>query len=446
MIVRLRLSVILILASAALAAAPWQAAHAVPSFARQTGFACGMCHTAYPALTPFGREFKLNGYTMGNKQPDFPPIAAMLQPSFTRTAEGQAGGASRWFGENNNVALSQASLFYGGRIYDKVGAFSQVTYSGVDKRVALDNTDIRFADHGTVGGDDLLYGLTLNNNPTVQDPWNTLPAWGYPFASTDLAPTPGAGTLIDGGFGGQVAGFGGYVRWNSMVYGEVTGYRTLSEGLQSSLGVSPMGEDQISGIAPYWRLAVEQTFGKSYLSVGTFGLSANTYPGRDSSMGTDHRTDLGIDAQYQYNLAPSDIGVYARAIHERADWSASQALGNTTNSHDTLNDYSLTGSYLYDATYGADLNFHAITGGNDAGLYGDSVRTGSPNSKSLTLQLDWLPFNKDGGPSAWKWFNPKFVAQYTKYFQFDGTSSNYDAAGRDAADNNTFFLTVWLPL
>ena len=39
-------------------------AHAVPSFARQTGQPCASCHTAFPELTPFGRRFKLAGYTL----------------------------------------------------------------------------------------------------------------------------------------------------------------------------------------------------------------------------------------------------------------------------------------------------------------------------------------------------------------------------------------------
>lgn len=38
---------------------------ALPSFARQTGQACGTCHTDFPFLTPFGRRFKLLGYTVG---------------------------------------------------------------------------------------------------------------------------------------------------------------------------------------------------------------------------------------------------------------------------------------------------------------------------------------------------------------------------------------------
>ena len=41
-------------------------ASALPSFARQTGQPCATCHNgAFPQLTPFGRQFKLNGYTAG---------------------------------------------------------------------------------------------------------------------------------------------------------------------------------------------------------------------------------------------------------------------------------------------------------------------------------------------------------------------------------------------
>src|ERR1700692_2541436 len=40
-------------------------AQALPSFARQTGQPCGTCPTDFPALTPYGRRFKLLGYTTG---------------------------------------------------------------------------------------------------------------------------------------------------------------------------------------------------------------------------------------------------------------------------------------------------------------------------------------------------------------------------------------------
>ncbi|MEO6147078.1 MAG: hypothetical protein ABIT70_08515, partial [Sulfuriferula sp.] len=44
-------------------------AHAVPSFARQTGQNCVACHAGgqFPELTPYGRLFKLTGYTLGER-------------------------------------------------------------------------------------------------------------------------------------------------------------------------------------------------------------------------------------------------------------------------------------------------------------------------------------------------------------------------------------------
>jgi hypothetical protein len=39
-------------------------AHAVPAFARQTGQNCVACHVSFPELTPYGRWFKLSGYTI----------------------------------------------------------------------------------------------------------------------------------------------------------------------------------------------------------------------------------------------------------------------------------------------------------------------------------------------------------------------------------------------
>src|ERR1700680_1713536 len=44
-----------------------QTAAPIPSYARQTGFPCKSCHYMPPELTPLGRAFKLNGYTMAGK-------------------------------------------------------------------------------------------------------------------------------------------------------------------------------------------------------------------------------------------------------------------------------------------------------------------------------------------------------------------------------------------
>ena len=142
-------SSVVVAAVLSMAATP---AHAVPSFARQTGLPCTACHTAYPQLNAYGRRFKLNSYSFDGGDSKMPPIAFMLQPSFTHTNKDQVADAAPHFGKNNNFALSQASIFYGGKIYGKLGAFSQLTYSGVDDRLSLDNTDIRWSGSGKLGG------------------------------------------------------------------------------------------------------------------------------------------------------------------------------------------------------------------------------------------------------------------------------------------------------
>ncbi|MDE1998050.1 MAG: cytochrome C, partial [Burkholderiales bacterium] len=44
-------------------------AHALPLFNRQTGQNCVACHAGgqFPELTPYGRLFKLTGYTIGQR-------------------------------------------------------------------------------------------------------------------------------------------------------------------------------------------------------------------------------------------------------------------------------------------------------------------------------------------------------------------------------------------
>src|SRR6516164_3864909 len=91
-------------------------AFSIPLYARQTGQPCATCHTAFLELNPFGRRFKLGGYTLNGGDWTGPPFAVMLEaPTYTHTEAGQTGGAAPHFGPNNNFAFQQASLFTGGR-------------------------------------------------------------------------------------------------------------------------------------------------------------------------------------------------------------------------------------------------------------------------------------------------------------------------------------------
>jgi hypothetical protein len=435
-----RMAVAASLAGAAflLVAAP---AQALPSFARQTGQECAACHNGFPELTPYGRLFKLNGYTFQGGTSALPPLAVMAIPSFTHTQADQPGGAAPHFGPNDNFAFT-GSLFYGGGITANLGAFAQVTYDEVARRVAWDNTDIRYARAVNLGGRELVLGATLNNNPSVSDVWNTTPAWRFPFVSSSLAPTPAAATLIEGGLAQQVAGAGAYAFWNRLVYAELDLYRTLSPRTLTTLGIPAAGTSAIKGVAPYWRLALEPSFGQNTIEVGTFGMAASLVPQRTTGSGTDHLVDVGVDTQYQYLGAQHSLSLQASWIFENQSLSASEALGLAANPRNHLRSLNAKATYYYDQTYGATLGYFNVNGTSDPLLFGSSA-IGSPNSYGLIGELDYIPF-AHGGPSFWPWFNLKLGLQYVWYQKFNGARNDFDGAGRNARDNNTLFAFAWL--
>ena len=130
----------------------------------------------------------------------------MAQISFTHTDSAQPPGSlppNIWslhsLSSENDVVGSpqQLSVFYAGQIYDKLGAFVQATYANDANKMAMDTADVRYANSTTVCEKDLIFGVTVNNNPTVEDVWNSTPAFSFPYASSNFAPTPAAATLID---------------------------------------------------------------------------------------------------------------------------------------------------------------------------------------------------------------------------------------------------------
>jgi len=412
-----------------------QPARALPSFARQTGEPCAACHVGAfgPQLTQHGREFKLNGYVW-NDGSDNVPIAAMVQSSITRTNADQPG-ATPHFGPNDNAAIDQISLFYGGRLTDHAGAFIQGTYDGIGRGFTWDNLDIRYAGTVALWGSRLLYGATINNSPTVQDVWNSTPAWGFPFAASNLAPTPAAGTLIDGGLAQQVIGGGGYLLWNDLLYVEADIYSGLGRDVRNSLGVVPVsGSNSVDGSFPYWRVALQHNFGNHYLELGTFGLSTRIFPGGDKSAGrADHIDDWAIDASYLYSGDPDNtVTGYVTYIRERQSLDASARLLGT-NASDTLTTFRINGSYSYQNTFTFSGQRFQTVGSADAALFGGN---GSPNSAGWVAEIAYVP---GGKLDSWfpTWVNARLSLQYTAYTEFDGES-------RNASDNDSIFALLWL--
>src|SRR5258707_4421874 len=156
---------------------------AIPSFARQTGYACARCHTvAYgPALTAYGRQFKLNGYVWGDAKEVIPPIAIMVQGGFTQTAKDQTDLLANHFARNDNLSVDQVSLFYGGRITQHIGAFVQVTYSGEDPHTSWDNLDVRYARATSIRDKSVVFRGFVHHNTTLPEFLDSTPCYGFPY-------------------------------------------------------------------------------------------------------------------------------------------------------------------------------------------------------------------------------------------------------------------------
>lgn len=417
-------------------------AMALPSFARQTGQQCAACHNGFPELTPYGRLFKLNGYVFGGGTSNLPPLAVMEETSVTHTQESQYGGAATHYKANDNFTWDGVSIFYGGAIASNlgIGAFVQATYDHIGYAMAWDNTDIRWAHTSTVDDKELVYGVSLNNNPTVSDPWNSTPAWGYPYIASGLAQTPASSTLVEGALAGQVIGTTGYAFWNRLVYLEAGGYSTFSARSEQALGESPTG-DATNGVAPYWRLAVEPHWDRNSWEVGTFGMEASMVPGRAPGIGTNDYRDIGFDTQYQFMADVHSVSVQASYIDEAQTRNSDFSQGLSSNVNDSLHSFHVKSTYSYDQTYYGTIGYSRIFGTQDATLYGGL--NGSPNSAWWTAEVDYVPFNH-GGPDFWPWLNLKVGLQYNYYTQFDGGTTNYDGNGHNAGDNNTIYAFVWL--
>src|SRR5260221_624593 len=144
------------------------------------------------------------------------------------------------------------------------------------------------------------WGVTFNNNPTVEDLWNSTPAWGFPFTSSNVSPTPAAKAIINGALATDVAGIGGYAMWNEHFYFAGTVYRSQHLG-----GPEPnprlLFPFNIRGFAPYWPLALETSTKNNKLEIGTYGIHPKSSPNAITGL-TDSHTDRAVAFQYDLSL------------------------------------------------------------------------------------------------------------------------------------------------
>jgi hypothetical protein len=419
-------------------------AQAVPSYARQTGLACSGCHYSPPELNPAGRRFKLLGYVDradetkvvkadgGKSRAALDllgslPLSVMFEASFTSTKSPTP------LTENGNLQVPQdISLFLSGAWTSHVGSFLQVTYETQNDHFTSDNTDIRYANKTKLSGKELVYGLDLNNNPTVEDLWNSTPAWGFPSVSSNVAPGPAAAAIVNGTLAQDVAGFGGYAMWNNHLYVNAELYRTQHVG-----GSEPnpgLGSSyNIRGVAPYWRVAWQESRGATQFEIGGYGMHMKTTPGGITGP-EDGYTDWAVDTQLDQTLFRKDVlslrGTY---IRENANLAASYLAGAALPGGHHLDTFMPNVEYHLGTKYSGTFAWFLTSGTVDSKLY-------QPGSVSGSANGDPRSAGYSASISYWAWQNLQLAAQYTAYTRFNGGSTNYDGSFRNASANNTVYL------
>lgn len=481
---RVRRTMALLAALAALACAlATPAAQAIPLFNRQTGQNCVACHAGgqFPELTPYGRVFKMTGYTIGQRTLPLSVMGVVTYTKVADTAKSDDPGAD--FQKNGVPIFATGSVFLGGKVTDNVGAFAQITYDRYASRndnldwhshTNADNIDVRFADRFIDAQRDLIVGASLNNNPSVSDPWNTAAAWMQYVP----VPSPTSSQFIDGnapypGFaaGGNTAGLTGYAFWNKLLYAEFGLYRTANGALRvMSAGVPAAERTALKGLNPYWRLALNHEWGAHSAMIGTSGMTARLYDDplntRDSS--TLHRfRDVGVDAMYQYLLDPHSITAQlarGRRLHRYPDALVGQPVAfvdaaggalDATSFSDSTTVTRLKLTYVYKAKYGGSAGAFDLRG-----TYNTAYLSAGYDPATLTITSDptaaapstRVSGNLSGKPDTRGWtlegfYTPvqylRLGVQYTAYNRINGLATNYDGFGRNARDNNTVFLYAW---
>ena len=476
-----------------------QSARAIPPFARQTGLACEACHTLPPELTPFGRRFKLSGYTLTTRPPlvndiddhkkntlwltDLPGLAVLAQLNYSHynRAPPDTGQPYPAHAQSDTYQFpDQFSLAYAGAVSDQVGAWMQLTYNGQGGSVGIDNIDIRYSDH--THDNQWLWGITANNYLTFQDVWNGIGSYTIPnFNTVSLATggVAGAGTsgpILNALGPGVVAGIGAYVFWNDSLYFELSEYHSAVAGggspVVDSVSLAANG-GALDRFAPYARIAYERDWGYHSAEIGASALYVNWIPSAgyiskqqqlaDAAAGVtpaqtynsgiiNRYTDLSVDWQYQYNGQHNIFGFLGHVTHERQQNSSQLVAANIitsgatatsiyTNPTDTLTQWLVTGEYFWNRRYGGLASFTRTRGTWDPLANGGN---GSPANQYETFELDYVP-----------WLNFRLILQYDVYQVVANNQSPFNLSNANfpnspgfpnirAGNNNTWVVGLWM--
>ncbi len=384
---------------------------AMPLFARQTGQPCAACHTSPPELTPFGRRFMLGAYTMTGGVPGL-PLSGYLELGATRS------------GSDDRVRLQRAKLIGGGALTDHVGAYAELVHGPQAGGLRLGRVDLRVADSTTLAGHDLVHGMSVNNAPGSQDPWNSSPARSWPFARTTVGPQPRYQALLEGPLAQRSAGASVYGLLDDAWYGELGAYGGIPPATQRRLGGDPGTQPHILGTAMMGRLAHERRLSSGSLTVGASTLVSRMDRSAGATVASSRVRMLGLDLLWQQRQGQHEGTV--RVSTSREDWQDAGRPGGTNR----LDSLKASATYLHAKDKALTLGHFRHIGRAD-GLFWQTA-SGKPDSAGV--QLDAYLINPFFAPPRWHpGMRTRLGATLTHHTVFDGDADR-------AADRDTLFI------
>jgi hypothetical protein len=332
----------------------------------------------WPQLTPWGRFFKLSGYTAGKPLIDkegihYVPFGVLGQAGLTWAAQPNNTQGQPVVTQNGSPEAYGFTGEVGTKLTDFMGVFYEYGVSNTFPgwKGAGGPTDIRATHFFHPGGHELLMGLDSNNDPSVQDVWNTVPSWGYPFyRSPQAVGAPGSPLIAS--LGVQTGSVGAYALFDRQFYVEVSMYRVGTGFFRwMNAGTSFRSANYLEGFNPYWRAYWTKEQGPNVFMVGTFGMHSNVYPDSTNPHGpTNTFSDTGFDSQYQRLGETNKLTLRGSYIYEQQSWNGSFPLGAVSNPKGNLKTLNLNGAYALGESWTFSAGYFLSNGSNNAALYG----------------------------------------------------------------------------
>jgi len=402
-------AVFALVAVSSIALAPTTAS-AIPAFARQTGAACLSCHfQEFPALTPFGRAFKMGSFTdVGDQalvEDDSLSIPAVLNASMVVRANAvHTSGVGSGAGAQPNATRTvynipaDANFLVAGRIGSNTGAF--VEFGGGVGDTATGFNNFQLMNSWDVGGFKVGLGVsdTSFGGSSVMEVSNV-----FGQQSGAVGNLGQVSAINNSGFTNQMTAIGawvgndlGYVQFALIAPGGGIGW-TVGGAADSGISATQGGVDVGLKLAKLVRAVATLDVGGWDTLIG-FGLVTGKVGKTTGTTATvlPEMNMVFIDGQIQGEVGDMSVGVYADYAHAKGKANGNilgaQDVSTVTTTSNLLAGYNaIGGNQKFDA-YSIRATVEPLSGFTVGAGYGyrkttnDTTAT-SPEPKHQVLSI-----------------------------------------------------------